>query len=189
MRLFVAIEFEERHRSAIGRVQDSLRPRCEDVRWIPPGQLHLTVKFLGEVADRDVPGTIDAVSRAAGTSEPFDMELSGCGCFPPGGSVRIVWVGGHEPTGALSGCVEHIERELEPLGFPRERRPFSPHTTIGRVREDRTNGRLRSAVDSAKFGPAALSVSSVTVMSSVLSPRGPDYAPVATIPLGRSERR
>ena len=184
----MAIELGERERSGIAAAQHALRPRCEGVRWVPPPQLHLTVKFLGDVGDRNVPGVVDAVMRAAAESPPFEMELSGCGCFPPGGPVRIVWVGGSEPSGALNHCVERVERELEPLGFPRERRPFSPHLTMGRVREDRTNGRLRSAVEAQKFAATPVSVSSVTVMSSVLSPRGPTYAPVATIPLGRAEQ-
>ena len=86
----------------------------------------------------------------------------------------------------LQDCVETLESELEKLGFARERRRFSPHLTIGRVREDKSGERLRSAVESHSFGLLEESVSSLTVMSSVLSPKGPTYTPVSTAKLGQA---
>ena len=168
-------------------MQEALRYRTENVRWVSPELSHVTLKFLGEVADRDVPAAIEAVVRAASTSRAFTLELCGCGCFPPAGPVRALWVGGSDASGAMAACVDRIEEELEPLGFPRERRPFSPHVTTGRIRYDRSNGRLRSAVASRTFGPTSQPVASITVMSSELSPRGPQYTPAATIALGTTE--
>lgn len=168
-------------------MQQALRYRTENVRWISPEQSHVTLKFLGEVADRDVSAAIDAVTEAASTVEPFTLELGGCGCFPSAGPVRAVWVGAANASGAMAACVERIECALEPLGFPLERRPFSPHVTIGRIRYDRTDGRLRSTVASRTFGPTSQLVASITVMSSELSPTGPLYTPAATIALETTE--
>lgn len=184
MRLFVAIEFSDRVRSALGEVQASLAPKCDGVRWVPPEQVHLTAKFLGEVPDRDVNRVAEAVARAAAKAVPCDMEISGCGCFPPRGGVRIVWAGGSEKTGSLAQCVEFVEGELEALGFHKERRPFSPHITIGRVRDDRSGGRLRSTVEAHTFPSLEEEISSITLMSSVLSPKGPTYTPVSRTKLG-----
>ncbi|MGD2108158.1 MAG: RNA 2',3'-cyclic phosphodiesterase [Phycisphaerae bacterium] len=184
MRLFVAITLDEAVRNALGKVQNELRSRCEGVRWVPVHQLHMTVKFLGDVPDRDVAGVSRAVAAAAEESKPFRLKIEGCGCFPERGSVRIVWAGADEPTGALTQCVHAVEHKLEVAGFPRERRPFSPHLTIGRVREDRSYGRIRAAVDAHAFAANEQSVASLVLMSSVLSPKGPTYTPVSTANLG-----
>lgn len=184
MRLFVAIEFSHQVKSALKKVQDALRPRCDGVRWIPVEQVHVTVKFLGEVPDSKVVDVADAMKRAVADVSPFTVEVSDCGCFPPRGRVRIVWAGMSERSGELAGCAEAVESEMEKLGFPRERRRFSPHVTIGRVREDRSDGRNRSAVEAHSFDPVEQDVSSITLMSSVLSPQGPTYTPVSTVNLG-----
>lgn len=184
MRLFVAIELSDAIRSALSKAQAELAPTCDGVRWIPSHQLHITVKFLGEVADRRVSEVAAAVAEAAAEGAAFDLEVAGCGCFPPRGPVRIVWAGGHERSGALVRCVEALENKLGALGFPKERRPFSPHTTIGRVREDRSGGRLRTVVEGHTLDAMRDSVSAITLMSSVLSPKGPTYTPVGKTSLG-----
>ncbi len=184
MRLFVAIELDEVVRAALGTSQAELGRRCPGVRWIPPYQLHITTKFLGEVPDSQVDDVSTAVACAAAESRAFDMVIRGCGCFPPRGPVRIVWAGIDEPSGALLQCVGAVERQLGELGFPPERRPFSPHITIGRVREDRSGGRIRTAAEQLPLDPCDQSVRSLTLMSSVLSPKGPTYTPVSTSNLG-----
>jgi 2'-5' RNA ligase len=186
MRLFVAIELSKRVQSELGNVQTDLSRDCDGVRWIPSHQLHMTVKFLGDVPDRDVTKVSEAVAAAAARAAAFELEIAGCGCFPPRGPARIVWAGANEPTGTLLQCVDNVEGELEPLGFPRERRRFSPHLTIGRVREDRSGGRLRAAVEAYTFDSMEQAVSSVTLMSSVLSPKGPTYTPVSKANLGQT---
>ncbi|MFQ5590436.1 MAG: RNA 2',3'-cyclic phosphodiesterase [Phycisphaerae bacterium] len=183
MRLFVAIEFSDRVRSVLERAQTALRRKCEGVRWVRPEQLHLTAKFLGEVRDATVSIVGEAVARAAQRSGSFTMTVSGCGCFPQRGPVRIVWAGLTEQTGALTHCVDKVEEELEKEGFARERRAFSPHVTIGRVREDRSRGAIRSAAEGFALGPVEQSVSSITLMSSVLSSAGPTYTALRTIEL------
>jgi 2'-5' RNA ligase len=184
VRLFVAIELEDEVRSALAALGAAIGRSCEGVRWIPTEQVHLTVRFLGEVPDGEVNGVAGAVARAATRAEPFTFELADCGCFPPRGPVRIVWAGVREPSGALSGLVEAVNSELEKEGFERERRPFSPHITIGRVREDRSGGRVRAAAGGETFGPVEQPVQIVTLMQSVLSPKGPTYTRISRTSLG-----
>lgn len=184
MRLFVAIELSEELRRALRRTQDALRPKGPDVRWIPAEQLHLTVKFLGEVADRDVAGVSEAMVQAAAVSAPFDLELVKCGCFPERGAVRIVWAGAREAQGVLAGCVEQVEARLEPLGFPREQRAFAPHITMGRVKDDRSAGLLRRSVEACRIATMTQGVSSLTLMASKLSPKGSIYTPVIRAEFG-----
>jgi len=184
MRLFVAIELLDSARQSLTGVQEALRPKCPDVRWVRPEQLHLTVKYLGDVDDRDAAGVSEAISRAGSASKSFAMSVGECGCFPEWGSVRIVWAGVQEPSGLLASCVEATEGELESVGFAREERSFSPHITIGRMREDRSRGGMRSLVEAFHHEAVKQSVSSLTLMASVLSPKGPTYSVVSQARLG-----
>ncbi len=185
VRLFVAIELSDAVRTALQRVQEGLRRSCEGVRWVRMDQAHLTIKFLGEVPDGSPSEVSEAVSRGAAAAEPFDMEFAGCGCFPPRGAVRVIWAGAGEQSGALLRYVEATEAELEAVGFERERRGFSAHITLGRVREDRSGGSLREAVDAAELRAVDQTVTSVVLMSSVLSPKGPTYSVVSRALLGK----
>lgn len=184
MRLFVAIELSDAVRKSLSNMQTAMKRSCSDVRWIPAEQLHLTVKFLGDVADGDVPAVSQAVIDAAADSKPFVMRTSECGCFPEGGAVRIVWVSVTAEQELLAGCVAAVEAQLEPLGFPREHRPFAAHITIGRVKEDRSRGGLRTVVRAHRPAVMEEDVSSLTLMSSVLSPKGSTYVPVMRAKLG-----
>lgn len=175
----MAIELSERVKSSLLRAQSKLRPDCKDVRWVNTHGLHLTLKFLGDAPDNDVAPTAQAISQAAEHLAPFDFEIAGCGCFPQHGPVRIVWAGVSQPNGALLDCFGSVERRLEALEFPRERRPFSPHLTLGRVREDRSAGRLRSTIEAFTIEPMDQAVNSLTLMSSELSPQGATYVPVS----------
>jgi 2'-5' RNA ligase len=179
MRLFIAIELSDAVRRALAATQESLRPRCPDVRWIAPEQLHLTVKFLGDVADNDVTAVSEAMASAAATSKPFAMRIGEYGCFPERGAVRIVWTSAVEENGLLGGCVAAVEAQIEPLGFPREHRPFAAHITIGRVREDRSQGKLRTLVQAYRGQVIEQEVLSLTLMSSALSPKGSTYMAVS----------
>ena len=173
MRLFVAIILDEKVRSALARFQERLKTGCPGVRWVTPALFHLTAKFIGEVDDRRVAEVSQAVDRAAGLAKPFEFELTGCGCFPRRGGVRVIWVGIEDTTGRLVPCVEAVEKEMEAIGFDRDRRPFSAHLTLGRVREDRSGGRIRDHMESCSFKPVVQPIESLTLMSSVWPPKGP----------------
>ncbi len=179
MRLFVAIELSDEVRNALAQTQRTLKRVCEDVRWVAVEQLHLTVKFLGEVADGDVAGISEAVASAAADSKSFVMRVGECGCFPERGAVRIVWTKTTDENGLLAGCVAAVEAQIEPLGFPREHRPFAAHITIGRVHEDRSQGKARELVQAHRGKVLEQDVLSLTLMSSALSPKGSTYTVVS----------
>ena len=179
MRLFVAMELEQAVRKAMESLQKSLASACPDVRWVRPELMHLTLKFLGEVDDALAVGVTRAAGEVAAATGPFELAVGGCGCFPPRGDVRIVWAGTEEPTGVLAGCVQRLEAALGELGFPAESRAFSPHITIGRVREDHSRGKLRAAVAAARLTPMTQHVASIVVMCSELSRSGPTYTVVS----------
>ena len=186
MRLFVAIELTDEVRDALREVQGALGRAADGVRWVRPEQLHMTVKFLGETPDGEVPRVAEAVARSAARSRAFEMQLTECGCFPPRGPIRIVWVGTHDGSRALQECVEAVEEEIDGIGFPKESRPFSAHLTIGRAKEGRSTEGVRSAVEGGKVKPVRQSVEELTLMSSVLSPKGPTYSVVTKARLSGS---
>jgi len=184
VRLFVAIETSIEVRRALGKVQRSLAAFDDTVRWTAAEQLHMTLKFLGDVEDGRLPSVVEVCRKAASATQPFAMRFVGCGCFPPSGRVRIVWAGTQAPAGTLDRCQLAAEDAFAEMGFPPEGRAFAPHLTIGRVREDRTDGRLREAVAAAKLPPVEQLVEEIVLMQSVLRAQGAEYVAAARIPLG-----
>ncbi len=184
MRVFVAIELEQPLKTSLGKLTDALSAFRKDVRWVKPHQMHLTLKFLGEVADDRVPALCDAAREVAAASTPFTLELDRCGCFPPKGKVRVIWGGTDSCPGELLDCAARGEDAYENLGFARERRPFAAHMTVGRVRDDRSDGRMRDAIDALEINRARQSVDSITVIQSVLGPAGASYSALGRFRFG-----
>ena len=184
LRLFVAVELSDEVKRSLGRVQRSLAQFDQAVRWVKPEQIHLTLKFLGDTADNRVPELHTAIEQAVTDIEPFDFTTAGTGCFPPRGQVRVVWIGLEEASGVLLTCQQRIDEALADVGVEPEDRPFTPHLTLGRVKFDKTSGRLREAVTVMKVPSVGQSVESVTLMMSELTPKGAIHTPLATHPLG-----
>jgi 2'-5' RNA ligase len=183
MRLFVAIQLEKPVKDLILGTQQRLRQFDRVVRWVRPEQMHLTLAFLGDVDDGRVPSVCEAVEAAGKASRAFDLAVVGSGCFPPRGRVRVVWVGVDEPSGALQSCQEACATGLEAVGFPRESRPFSPHLTLGRVKDDNTGGDLRRQVERLDVARVTQSVGEIHVVQSELLRSGARYTTVGRFPL------
>ena len=183
MRLFVAIELSRQIRDELAKAQHALREFDRLVRWTRDNQMHLTLKFLGEVPDAQVDEIRLAVESAASGSAAFGLTMSGTGCFPPQGQARVVWMGLLDESGSLKDCQRRVEDELNEIGFPPERRPFSAHLTLGRVRDDRSGGQLRTAVEAIDVSPIRQTIDSVVLMRSELLPEGARYSQVGTWPL------
>jgi 2'-5' RNA ligase len=180
MRTFIAIEFDEAVRRQLGAIQTRLKPKCPKVKWVDPRQIHLTLKFLGEIAEGQVAAVGEALNALAGGCRPFEVKVEGLGCFPPGGGVDVLWVGLKDPSGQLAACQAKCEELIEPLGFPRERRAFSPHLTLARNRDPASGAKIRAALTAEP--PAVVgtqTVTGVTFYHSTLTPQGPIYKPVS----------
>jgi 2'-5' RNA ligase len=155
------------------------------VRWTDAGRLHLTLKFLGEVAADRLPAVRAAVDAAAAGHASFTLELRGAGAFPAVQRPRVVWVGTGAGALEASALAASLELALAPLGFAPEQRPFTAHLTVGRFREpprDRAAlPRLIEAVRDRLWGEAV--VPAVHLVRSDLFPAGPNYSILATAPL------
>ncbi len=179
MRLFAAIELDPAIRERLVRVQQELGEFDRAIRWLSRDQMHLTIKFLGEVPDGDVPAVCDVLKEIAQETPAFDIDVRGLGCFPDRGGVRIVWAGLHEPSGALAECREHCEAMFAGLGFKQEHRGYAPHLTIGRVKESRRSAEIRRAIEERPdFAGGAQGVAEIVLFESYLKRAGAEYAPV-----------
>lgn len=157
------------------RAQGQLREWDRSIRWTRPEQMHLTLKFLGEVEDRLLPKVCDAVIAAADAYAAFKFEVAGVGCFPERGPVRVLWAGVTMTDPTLPACVERLERDLAALGFEPERRRFSPHLTIGRVKDRAKAPGLRERIAGVRLDPLTQPVEELVLFESRLSPQGPRY--------------
>lgn len=186
MRLFVAINFTVKDRrrmySAVRKLRDAELP----VHWVEPDQLHMTLKFLGEVRPERVGDVKGAVARVAEKTEPFTMLMRGAGAFPTMRRPRVVWLGA-EASPELR-CLKHdLEWELAPQGFEREVRAFHPHVTVGRATNEARAGDFRdfeALVDAMDF-ERAITVRTVDLMESYLSAQGARYEKLLTAKLGQ----
>jgi len=176
IRAFVAATVEDavvRRRLAGAK---SLLPPLHGVRWIPDGQLHFTLKFLGDVEDERVPVARETTRAAALAAGPFDLALEGLGAFPPRGPARVLWAGCGPGAAALSALAAAVEDAFVARGFPREERPFSPHLTLARVRDPDAGRRLARALASLPPEPfGTISVRELVLFRSELTPRGAEY--------------
>lgn len=186
MRVFVAIELTGPMKRSLHRMIEGLSQFRRSVRWVIESQMHLTLKFLGEVPDGQAAKICEACERVAAECEAFQLALGCAGCFPPNGRVRVIWGGSSTTPLALSACAARCEDAFAELGFDRETRPFSVHMTIGRVRQDDTRGRLRKAVSEIKVTTMRQEVGSMTLFESVLSPGGPRYNVMGNYPFGKT---
>jgi 2'-5' RNA ligase len=189
IRAFIALAISATAKSALADVMQRLAVQAPaGVRWVDPARMHLTLKFLGNVEPGLVDGIIDAIAGAAAGASPFSIHLSGLGMFPNERRPRILWAGVQGGLDALHQLREQIEESMSGLGFPRERRPFSPHLTLGRVREPVYSGSIRrisAAVTSISLEPTEpWPVDSVHLVRSTLTPGGARYSALASVPLG-----
>lgn len=184
IRAFVGVRIDRSVVEALSRLQSELRSQLGGLRWVALQNLHLTLKFFGEVSDAKIP-LISAALEEVGRSLPrFSMESRGIGVFPDIKNPRVLWVG--VEARPLVMAAEAVEAAVEPLGFEREKRAFEPHLTVGRWRQ--FNGlkeNLRQAIERWKdvsFGTTQ--VEELILFQSALRPEGAVYSPLHVVRMG-----
>jgi len=190
LRAFIAIELDSRTVEALDRVQQRLKrePGAQAVRWVAPGSIHLTLKFLGEI-DRALAPKVGAVMRECVSGEhPFALLVAGLGAFPNLQRPNVVWAGVSGDIAATVRIAQRLEDGCAALGIAREDRPFSPHLTLGRIQRDAAPDPRRQIGDSIRRQPSGeigrLSVDAIYLMRSELRPSGAVYSVVERVPLG-----
>lgn len=181
IRAFLALRPDDEVLKSLRAVQQELGQAGIDARWVGADAIHLTIQFLGDVREHELPEISRGLGEAVAAVKPFDVEFRGLGVFPNQKRPRVVWVGLHgEGIAALADVVETV---LSPLGFPPEERELTPHITLGRLRSARgTETLVRIIRGSGDRVLGTSRVSSLTLYRSHLRPDGAIYTPVSTFP-------
>lgn len=195
IRAFIAVELDAPLRQALEDIQSTVKAEVgrgtkdRDVRlqWVKPDAMHVTLKFLGDLDEQHVEPVAEAVRTVAGATSVFEVPVHGLGVFPDLRAPRVLWVGLHEPGAqTLTACAAALDAALEPLGIEGERRPFSGHLTLARIKDGgRDVGRaLRdSGLLASSQAAGTLRVDAIALMRSELRPGGSVYTRLATAPL------
>lgn len=186
MRTFIAANLTDTLKAALSQVQEALKARGADVGWVKPENLHITLKFLGEVEEARLPVLSEAIASSLRGTSPFPLALGGLGAFPDLRFPRVIWIGVKRGAKELSALQARLEEGLQRIGFSPEDRPFSPHLTLGRVRSPRGRGALvegLKALEVPILGEMILE--SVDLMRSQLHPTGAIYTIIQSFPLER----
>jgi 2'-5' RNA ligase len=190
LRLFVAAELPDSIRDALTTRQQALRRRLtgDAVRWTRPEGMHLTLKFLGDVAGERLEALGDGLATALAGRQVLRLRLAGVGSFGGPRSLRVIWVGLDGDANGLAALAAAMDAALASLGFPRERRPFAGHLTLGRVRE-----RVAPAARAALYrdlvampapAPQNFRIEAVALVRIILGPGGACYQRLRVLPLG-----
>jgi len=188
IRTFIALDFPLSILESIEQQTKRLRQTLGDdaIRWVPSHNMHLTLKFLGNAPISHLDFLKQMLTQVADSTHPFDLQIGGIGSFPNSNRPRVLWVGLHAPA-ALATLQKAIEESSQRLGYEKEERPFSPHLTLGRVRQGLDGkvlqkiGNALSTIQLGKIGTAR--VDSVHLYKSDLNSEGSVYTKLFSTPL------
>jgi RNA 2',3'-cyclic 3'-phosphodiesterase len=188
LRAFLASELPLPLQDAIQTATSGLHRSVGDqlVKWVPPRNIHLTLKFLGDVSSSSLDLIKQMLAAEAGRYEPFEVRVDGLGAYPNPRRPRVLWVGLQAPP-ALTSLQRAIEAGAVRLGYEADERPFSPHLTIGRVRQNVSAAELqkiRAALEAVQVGPlGSARVEAIHLFQSELRPNGSIYTKLFSAPL------
>lgn len=187
LRSFIAIDIEEKDIiEKIIKIERILRETGAALKLVEPENLHITIKFLGEISEKEIPLIRNILEKHAKLFNPFEIILEGIGAFPSISHPRVIWVGISENKDKLTSLANKISTDLEKAGFRREERAFHPHITIARVK--RQNSRLKKEIMQYRnsiFG--RMIVSNIRLKKSTLTPQGPIYTTIFEVPIRKKE--
>ncbi|MCM8795890.1 MAG: RNA 2',3'-cyclic phosphodiesterase [Candidatus Omnitrophica bacterium] len=179
MRTFIAIELPKEIKETLGLLQEELKKSGADVKWVSPSNIHLTLKFLGEIDAKKLNKLNEILENVALKQSPFSLGIKGIGVFPNLNSPRVIWVGvekGDEETKRIAAI---LEEEIAKIGIPKERRPYSTHITLGRLRSGVNRMKLLEQLNYLKDKSEKINleftVKKITLLKSTLTPQGPIY--------------
>lgn len=183
MRTFIAVELPEDIKRKIEEVQNPLKKTDTYVSWVKPKNVHLTLKFLGEVEENRIEDVFYGTEKALKGAKSFTLSLKDMGGFPNLQRPKVIWVGVDKGEKELAVMQKDIEEELLRVGYPKEGRAFSPHLTIGRVKSARNIEKLVALIEKTTFQTQEVKIDEAVVMKSQLHPQGAIYTPLRKIKL------
>jgi 2'-5' RNA ligase len=184
VRTFIAIKLTPEIISNIKRIQEELKRTSAQVKWVKPENIHLTLKFLGHITIEELEKVKIATRETLKSFRPFEISVSGLGAFPRIKDPRVIWVGIDKGEEELKKIASHLEGRLALIGFAKEKREFSPHLTLGRVKSQKGREGLVRVLTRIKVSYlGSMKVNKVAVVKSELKTQGPVYTTLEEIPL------
>jgi 2'-5' RNA ligase len=188
MRLFLAVDLSPDTRAQLSDVRQQIDSRLNGRRaprisWVKPEAAHVTVQFLGEIAEHDIDGISGALGATSLPSGPFDVSWDAVGAFPDTRKPRVLWVGATRGAESLHALAREVHERLAAIAVVDEDRPFKAHVTVARVRDAGRGISWSEILSNVRLTPTTTRVNHITLYRSQLSPHGPRYTPLATFEL------
>ncbi len=179
MRAFIAIDLPSNIKDAISKMQEKLKISLPKVSWVAPVNLHLTLKFLGEISPKQLDSINQIISETVKTIPGFKIKLESLGAFPNEACARIIWIGTDQAPKALEQIAAQLETKIAELGIPKEDRPFRAHITIGRIKHRLIPSDLEKGINQVKsdlvYANLEFNARGITLFQSTLGKQGPTY--------------
>ena len=193
IRVFIAVDLPPAIQESVEKQTAPLRRTLGDdlIRWVPAKNMHLTLKFIGNIAALHLDFLKQMLTQSVNSQRQFDLQIGGIGSFPNLKRPRVLWVGIHAPAD-LTSLQKNVEAGAVRLGYEKEERGFSPHLTLGRVRQNVNVAdlqRIRSALENTQIGRiGTATIEAVHLYKSDLHTDGSIYTKLLSVPLGNTDR-
>lgn len=183
IRAFIALELTPEVQRQLAHIQNELKKSGADVKWVKPDGIHLTLKFLGNISLQLIEEVKKVIEQLAKSYKPLKLKVGRLGAFPKIDYPRVIWVGINQQDQLLK-LARALEELLLPLGFLREKRLFTPHLTLGRVRSAHNRNQLKELLSSIAFPQIVMQAEKLILFKSTLTPEGAIYQPLHQAKLG-----
>ena len=184
IRTFIGFELPEKTRSFISSIQEDLKSNGLDARWVQPKNIHLTLKFLGNINKDDTQKVGEAIFKSAADYAPISLTAKGVGAFPGINRPRVLWIGIRGQIDVLIQLQKSLDDQLEQIGFPKENRPFKGHLTLARVKGQIDRVKLINAIKKyGEFEPKSFIADNIILFKSDLKSTGAVYTKLNSLSL------
>ena len=184
IRAFIAIPIENSVKKKIAEIQDNIKTNNNwEVKWVKPDNIHLTLKFLGDINSEDINQVENSLVKSVKNIKKFSLKIKGVGVFPNLNKPRVIWVGINDSNSLIKNLYKRIENNMHEIGFLKEKRSFNPHLTIGRIKNNILKSELKQTLIEYDQFNIDFICDSVLLYKSVLKPTGSEYSVIADIPL------
>lgn len=183
MRSFIAIDIEDNLKSKIVDIQNNIGSKYLKIKFVEPENLHFTLKFLGEIEEKNIEDIYKILQKNLENYKPFEIDLKGLGAFPSFSYIRVLWIGIQDESNSLINIADGLNMDLRNLGFKKEKK-LIPHLTIGRVKFVKDKEKILQILkelQNVKIGK--MMVDRILIKKSVLTPKGPIYSDLKEVRL------
>jgi 2'-5' RNA ligase len=181
IRSFVAIELSPDIKAHIEGVQNKLKTSTSDVRWVRSEGMHLTLKFLGGVEEERISEIADVLKECSAATGRFNLSIHSLGAFPNQTNPKVLWIGVEDESGRLQTVQQTIEKGLAAIGFKSEKRAFTPHLTLGRLKSPKGKRSVSQQLEASReCDCGTLAVKEICLFKSDLKPSGAVYTKLKT---------